>query len=79
MNYRFQLKYFGILAACFRWSGIKGVKCYVTIILKTTIVRIDVANYIEPFEISNLNWKHIILYYYNILDIEVKDSFTSDI
>ena len=45
LNYRFQLKSIGKLAACFRCSGFKGIKCYSTIILKTKIVRTDVANY----------------------------------
>ena len=62
LNYRFQLKSIGKLAACFRCSGIKGSKCYATISLKTKIIRkdgIDKPIIIEPFEISNLNWKHV--------------------
>ena len=62
LNYRFQLKSIGKLAACFRCSGIKGSKCYATLSLKTKIIRtdgVDKPTIIEPFEISNLNWKHV--------------------
>ena len=47
----------GKKAACFRCSG-----CYATISLKNCIVRTDGKDkptVKEPFEISNLNWKHV--------------------
>ena len=37
-------------------------KCYATLRLKTKIIRtdgVDKPTIIEPFEISNLNWKHV--------------------
>ena len=58
LNYRFYLKTMGKKAACFRCSG---KKCNATISLKNCIVRTDGEDkptVKEPFEISNLNWKH---------------------
>jgi hypothetical protein len=59
LNYRFYLKSMGKKAACFRCSG---KKCNATISLKSCIVRTDGEDkptVKEPFEISNLNWKHV--------------------
>ena len=58
LNYRFYLKRIGKQSACFRCSG---RACNATISLKTQIVRtngVDKPIVIEPFEMSNLNWKH---------------------
>ena len=55
LNYRFYLKRMGKEAASFRCSG---KKCYASISLKTQIDG-GKTSIVEPFEITNLNWKHV--------------------